>query len=90
MRSATPPTSGSRRWWPEFLAMLREQGEDEPDEQPPFPLGLLPGDGDRYVVVDGPAKGMKGYFVRSDDGEVEAVHVGGRLATKVKVPAATS
>ncbi|MBO0837499.1 MAG: serine hydrolase, partial [Actinobacteria bacterium] len=67
---------------PEVLAQLHEAGEEEPD-QPPFPLGLLPGPGDRYVVTDGPAKGMKGYFARSDDGEVNAVHLGGRLATRV-------
>jgi hypothetical protein len=34
------------------------------------------------VVSDGPAKGMKGYFVRNASGEVEAVHMGGRLATR--------
>jgi CubicO group peptidase (beta-lactamase class C family) len=67
---------------PEVLAQLHEAGEEEPD-QPPIPLGLLPGPGDRYVVTDGPAKGMKGYFARSDDGEVTAVHLGGRLATRV-------
>ena len=64
--------------------MLEEQlGEDEMPEQPPIPLGLLPGDGDRYIVTEGPGKGMRGYFVRDDDGAVKAVHVGGRLATKV-------
>jgi hypothetical protein len=48
---------------------------------------MLPGEGDRYIVVDGPAKGMKGYFTRGDSGEVTAAHVGGRLATRVKAPA---
>jgi CubicO group peptidase (beta-lactamase class C family) len=67
---------------PEALAKLVETGE-EPPENPPFPLGILPGSGDRYIVIDGPAKGMRGYFVRSDDGAVESVHVGGRLATRV-------
>jgi hypothetical protein len=66
---------------PEVLATLMEAGEDEPDD-PPIPLGLLPGPGDRYVVVDGPAKGMQGYFARSDSGEITGVHVGGRLATR--------
>ena len=42
----------------------------------------MPGEGDRYVVTDGPAKGMKGYFVRGGDGSVEAVHMGGRIATR--------
>jgi len=73
---------------PEMAAILREQGEDIPD-QPPVPLGLLAGDGDRYIVPDGPAKGMKGYFVRGTDGDVEAVHLGGRLATRTsKIPQA--
>ncbi|MGH3301403.1 MAG: serine hydrolase domain-containing protein [Streptosporangiaceae bacterium] len=67
---------------PEVLAQIHESGEEEPD-QPPFPVGLLPGPGDRYVVTAGPAKGMKGYFARSEQGEVTAVHLGGRLATRV-------
>lgn len=67
---------------PEVLAQLHASGEEEPD-QPPFPLGLLPGPPDRYVVTDGPARGMKGYFARSEHGEVTAVHLGGRLATRV-------
>ena len=72
---------------PEFLEKLRESGEDEPDEQPPFPFGMLPGPGDRYIITEGPAKGMKGYFARNADGEVEAVHVGGRLAARTsKIP----
>ena len=66
---------------PEVAAQLREQGEDVPD-QPPIPIGMLGGEGDRYIVTDGPAKGMKGYFVRSASGEIEAVHAGGRLATR--------
>jgi CubicO group peptidase (beta-lactamase class C family) len=64
---------------PEVLAELNE----EPSDDPPIPLGLLAGDGDRYVVPDGPAKGMKGYFTRAEDGRVNGVHVGGRHATKV-------
>src|SRR4051794_27928666 len=68
---------------PELAAQLREAGEDEP-EQPPIPLGLLGADGDQYIVVDGPGKGMKGYFVRDADGSVSAVHMGGRLATRIR------
>ena len=72
---------------PAMLAALRESGEEEP-EQPPIPLALLPGDGDRYVVADGAAKGMKGYFSRGADGSIDGVHLGGRLATRsVGVPA---
>lgn len=67
---------------PDALAKLMDTGEAPPDD-PPFPLGLLPGPGDRYVVVDGPAKGLKGFFVRNADGVVASVHVGGRLAVRV-------
>jgi hypothetical protein len=44
---------------------------------------MLPGDGDRYIVPEGPAKGMKGYFSRGADGTIDGVHLGGRLATRV-------
>ena len=33
------------------------------------------------------AKGMKGYFTRSASGDVDGVHVGGRLATRAAEPA---
>jgi CubicO group peptidase (beta-lactamase class C family) len=73
---------------PEMRAELEAQ-EGEIPEQPPIPLGMLAADSDFYVVSDGVAKGMRGYFVRGADGNVESVHVGGRLATRVKehVPA---
>jgi CubicO group peptidase (beta-lactamase class C family) len=76
---------------PEMAAVLRESGEDVPDEQPPIPLALLSADGDNYVVPEGPGKGMKGYFTRGEDGTVNGAHVGGRLATRVPVvPAPTA
>ena len=68
---------------PAMLAALREAGEETPDDQPPIPLALVAGDGDPYVVPDGPAKGMRGYFTRGEDGTVDGVHLGGRLATRV-------
>ena len=63
---------------PEFLAELHEEA---PEPEPPIPLGLIPG-GDRYVVTDGPGKGMTGYFRRDASGKVDAVHLGGRLALR--------
>jgi CubicO group peptidase (beta-lactamase class C family) len=72
---------------PAMAAVLREAGE-EVEEQPPIAIALLAGEGDQYVVPDGPAKGMRGYFRRGADGTVDAVHMGGRLATRVTdVPA---
>jgi CubicO group peptidase (beta-lactamase class C family) len=65
---------------PEVLAQL---GEEAPDN-PPDPLGILSGEGDRYVVTDGPAKGERGYFSRGDDGSIDGMHVGGRYAKRVR------
>jgi len=68
---------------PEAAAVMREAGEEEPEEAPPIPLALLSADGDGFVVPEGPAKGMKGYFARGANGVVDGVHLGGRLATRV-------
>ena len=65
---------------PEVLTQL---GEEAPDD-PPLPLGILRGEGDRYVVTGGPAKGMRGYFSRGHDGSIDGLHVGGRYATRVR------
>jgi hypothetical protein len=68
---------------PELIEQLIEAGEEPPEDPPPFQVGLLPGDGDRYIITDGPAKGMKGYFSRNADGEVDGLHVGGRQMTRI-------
>jgi CubicO group peptidase (beta-lactamase class C family) len=64
---------------PEVLEQLGE----EPDDSPPVPIGILPGDGDRYIVPEGPAKGMKGYFTRDEAGRINGIHLGGRYAERV-------
>ena len=71
---------------PEMAAALRESGEEVP-EQAPISLAILAGQPDRYIVDEGDAKGMKGYFSRAEDGTVDGVHLGGRLATRTAVPA---
>ena len=38
---------------PETAAMLRESGEEVPDEQPPIPLAMLAGKPDNYIVDEG-------------------------------------
>jgi CubicO group peptidase (beta-lactamase class C family) len=70
---------------PEMASQLRESGEEVPDEQPPISLALLKGKPDAYMVDEGPAKGMKGYFQRAADGSIDGVHLGGRLATRTPV-----
>jgi CubicO group peptidase (beta-lactamase class C family) len=69
---------------PEAVKVLREEGTDPSElQQPPIVIGMLPGDGDRFVVAEGPAKGMKGYFARDADGRVSGAHIGGRMASRV-------
>lgn len=84
---AVTPTDGGLRLAiairPEFAEQLREAGESAPEDPPPFLIGLLPGDDDRYVVTEGSAKGMTGFFRRDADGGVASMHVGGRLLTRV-------
>ena len=72
---------------PAMAAVLRESGEEVPEEQPPFVLALVGGKTDAYVVDEGPAKGMKGYFTRDTDGTVDGIHLGGRLAIRTPVGA---
>jgi CubicO group peptidase (beta-lactamase class C family) len=65
---------------PETLARMRERGDEEPEEQPPYGISILADD--KYVLADGPAKGMRGYFVRDEFGTVTGINFGGRLATR--------
>jgi CubicO group peptidase (beta-lactamase class C family) len=57
------------------------EGEERP-EQPPVPIALTSTEGDQFIIPEGAAKGMKGYFARNAAGDVEGIHFGGRLATK--------
>jgi CubicO group peptidase (beta-lactamase class C family) len=73
---------------PEVLAKIREMSESEPEQEPPFGIGLLADD--KYIVTDGKAKGMRGFFTRDDAGQVSGINLGGRLATRVAAQAATA
>ena len=61
----------------EGLRLVRELLGDVPEVKP-IPVRLIPGD--RFVVVDGDAKGMKGNILREPEGRVLAINVSGRLA----------
>ena len=50
-------------------------------------IGLLPGDGDEYIITDGGMKGPRGFFTRDDSGAVVGIDVGGRMHRRV--PAAS-
>ena len=64
---------------PEGERMIKEIVGEVPENKP-MHVRLIPGG--RFVVVDGEAKGMKGYILREGDA-VRALNVGGRLAYRV-------
>ena len=44
--------------------------EELPPGYPREEIGLLPGDGDEYIITDGGMKGLRGFFTRDDSGAV--------------------
>jgi CubicO group peptidase (beta-lactamase class C family) len=65
---------------PDSVTRARERGDEEEEDQPPFPLTLLPDD--RYTIAGGPAQGLRGFFTRDDAGTINGINLGGRLATR--------
>ena len=64
---------------PSVLKILKQMGRERPPKQPPIKFAILPDD--RFVVIDGPAKGIKGEYQRVS-GVISGVNFGGRLAVK--------
>ena len=64
---------------PAVLKILKQMGREAPKKQPPIKFAILPDD--RFVVIEGPAKGMKGEYQRVS-GVVSGINFGGRLAVK--------
>ncbi|WP_067567544.1 serine hydrolase domain-containing protein [Nocardia acidivorans] len=63
---------------------IRAAAETElPQDHPPFPFGLLPGEGDEYIITEGSFKGQRGYFSRDDSGTIIGLDLAGRLFTRV-------
>ncbi|MFC3577811.1 serine hydrolase domain-containing protein [Streptomyces yaanensis] len=54
-----------------------------PPDHAPFPLGLLPGDTDEYVITGGAFKGQRGFFTRDETGSVVGIDLAGRLFQRV-------
>ncbi|MEV0244975.1 serine hydrolase domain-containing protein [Nocardia sp. NPDC050712] len=62
---------------------LRAAAEEElPADHAPFEFGLLPGDGDEYVITSGAFSGHRGYFSRDERGAVTGVDLAGRLFSR--------
>jgi CubicO group peptidase (beta-lactamase class C family) len=66
---------------------IRAAADQElPPGYPREEIGLLPGDGDEYIITDGGMKGMRGFFTRDDSGAVVGIDVGGRMHRRVRTP----
>ncbi|MBE1486881.1 serine hydrolase domain-containing protein [Plantactinospora soyae] len=67
---------------------IRTASETElPADYPPADFGLLPGDGDEYIITGGGLKGQRGYFTRDEHGAVVGADLAGRLFNRVKAAA---
>jgi CubicO group peptidase (beta-lactamase class C family) len=51
-------------------------------------IGLLPGDGDEYIVTEGGLKGQRGFFTRDQDRAVVGVDLAGRRFNRVPTTSA--
>jgi CubicO group peptidase (beta-lactamase class C family) len=67
---------------PEIRAALASEA---PPDYPPAAIGLLPRDGDEYILIEGGLKGQRGFFTRDKSGAVVGVDLAGRIATRVSV-----
>ncbi|MGW3095122.1 serine hydrolase domain-containing protein [Streptomyces sp. NPDC001102] len=67
---------------------IRAASETElPADMPPAELGLLPGDGDEYVVTGGGLAGQRGFLTRDASGTVIGADLAGRLFHRVAAAA---
>ncbi|MFF8834165.1 serine hydrolase domain-containing protein [Streptomyces sp. NPDC015130] len=69
-------------------ALRAASDEEMPADLPAAGLGLLPGDGDEYIVTGGGLQGQRGFFTRDDSGTITGADLAGRLFTRVAAPAA--
>lgn len=63
---------------------IRAASETElPPDYPPAAIGLLPGEGDEYLLTEGGMQGQRGFFTRDEHGCVSGVDLAGRLFTRI-------
>lgn len=66
---------------------MAAMGADPDIEQPAMVIAVQAADPDRFVGVEGPAKGLVGTFVRDASGVLTGVNLGGRVSTRALVNA---
>jgi hypothetical protein len=55
-----------------------------PPNYPPADIGLLPGDGDEYIITSGSLKEQRGFFTRDASGAVVGADLAGRLFKRTR------
>lgn len=64
-------------------AIREAMGDEAPADYAPAALGLLPGDGDEYIVTGGGLQGQRGFFTRDEAGAIVGADLAGRLFNRV-------
>lgn len=54
-----------------------------PPDHAAFDFGLLPGDGDEYIITSGAFTGQRGFFTRDESDAIVGADLAGRLFTRV-------
>ncbi|MFD9030801.1 serine hydrolase domain-containing protein [Streptomyces sp. NPDC059567] len=63
---------------------IRESADFEmPADHEPAAMGLLPGDGDEFIVTAGGLAGQRGFFSRDASGAIAGIDLGGRMFSRV-------
>ena len=65
---------------PEIRAGAKTELPPDPE---PADMGLLPGDKDEYIIINGAYKGQRGFFTRDKSGGIRGVDLAGRIFTRV-------
>ncbi|MBU3060872.1 beta-lactamase family protein [Nocardia sp. NEAU-G5] len=63
---------------------IRAASEKEiPADYPAFEFGLLPGEGENYIITSGAFVGQRGFFSRAESGAIKGVDLAGRIFTRI-------
>jgi hypothetical protein len=71
---------------PEIRAGAKTELPPDPE---PSDMGLLPGDKDEYIIINGAYQGQRGFFTRDKDGVITGVDLAGRIFTRVLTDSAS-
>ena len=66
---------------PEIRAGAKTELPPDPE---PADIGLLPGDKDEYMIINGAYKGQRGFFTREQRGGITGVDLAGRIFSWVQ------